>query len=250
VSEQNQDEPNKSLFGALQAPAILEISDKEERKLLFERAKSLGLRHSNNISTAKLREMVNAKMEGAEVEEQDGDDPADEDARVQELQAEIARLQAEAAEKKAAPAASDEVNALTGQSPAPKTLTPNQRKALRRREKQLDSLKLIRLRITNLNPNKKDLPGEIITVANDLIGVVRKYIPYGEHSENGYHVPNILYKFMKRRQFQDIREVKKNGQDTVVRRLVKEFALEVLPPLTEEELNLLKAAQAAHGNIG
>lgn len=111
-----------------------------------------------------------------------------------------------------------------------------------------DEMRLIRLRITNLDPKKKDLPGEILTVANEYIGTVRKYVPFGEATEDGYHVPNCLYEQLKTRKFLHIRVVKQpNGQERVEHKMVPEFALEVLPPLTKDELRELATAQTAAG---
>jgi hypothetical protein len=118
------------------------------------------------------------------------------------------------------------------------------------RERMLrECMKLIRIRVTNLDPKKKDLPGEVFTVANEYIGTVRKFVPYGEVTDNGYHVPNVIYNMMKRRKFLNIRTRKGNGDQIIVEQnWVKEFAIEVLPPLTPEELKRLATAQLAAGN--
>jgi hypothetical protein len=112
-----------------------------------------------------------------------------------------------------------------------------------------EQMKMVRLRITNLNPNKKELTGEIFTVANKFLGIVKKYIPYGEVTEDGYHVPYILYTELRDRKFLSIktRQDKTTGQIVVSQNWVPEFALEVLPQLTQAELNKLAAAQSAAG---
>jgi hypothetical protein len=117
-----------------------------------------------------------------------------------------------------------------------------------REQLRRDELKLIRLRITNLDPNKKDLHGEIFTLANEYLGTVAKYIPYGEVTDQGYHVPYCIYRQLEQRKFLNIR-VKKasNGQTKVESGWVKEFSLDVLPPLTPAELAKLANAQAAAG---
>jgi len=133
------------------------------------------------------------------------------------------------------------------------TLTPQQRKSKVRKEMRETQLKLVRLRITNLNPGKKDLSGEIFTIANKYLGTIRKYIPYGEVTENGYHVPQIIYQQMKDRKFLNVKTKtnSRNGQINVETRWVNEFALEVLPQLTEKELQKLANAQAmAAGDAG
>jgi hypothetical protein len=113
-------------------------------------------------------------------------------------------------------------------------------------------MKLVRLRITNLDPKKKDLPGEIITVANRYLGTVRKYIPFGEVTDNGYHVPYCIYTELQSRQFLNIRTIKdqRTGTNRIETTLAREFALEILPPLTKEELDRLATSQIAAGTSG
>jgi hypothetical protein len=114
-------------------------------------------------------------------------------------------------------------------------------------QKQYDEqMRLVRVRITNMDPRKKDLPGEIFTVANRVLGVVKKFIPYGEQTDNGYHIPYILYNALKERVFTNIKTRKgSNGRIIVETNDAREFALEVLPPLTEKELAALAAQQGA-----
>lgn len=113
-------------------------------------------------------------------------------------------------------------------------------------------MKLVRVRITNLDPKKKDLPGEIVTVANEYLGTVRKFIPFGEHTDEGYHIPQILLTELEGRKFLSINTSKKNkrtGTPEVSDRWAKEFAIEILPSLTVDELNRLATAQLAAGSV-
>ena len=115
-----------------------------------------------------------------------------------------------------------------------------------------ENMRMIRLRITNLDPKKKDLPGEIITVANEYLGTVRKFVPFGEVTEQGYHVPYCIYKLLKSRKFLNIRTVKNPAdplKPIIQQNWVNEFALEVLPQLTQEELDKLASTQAASGGV-
>ncbi len=114
-----------------------------------------------------------------------------------------------------------------------------------------ENMKLVRIRLTCMNPNKKDLPGEIITVGNEILGEVSKFIPYGSESENGYHVPNIIYKFLKDRKCIILRQSKDKvtGRSVVSESVISEYAIEVLPQLTEKELKDLANAQLAAGSI-
>jgi len=110
------------------------------------------------------------------------------------------------------------------------------------------ALALVRCRISNLDPKKADLPGEIITVGNSQIGVVRKFVPFGEQTDNGYHIPKIIYDFLKERRFLNITTHRGKGKGetiSVKQQWLPEFSLEVLPPLTKEELEELAQQQRA-----
>lgn len=119
-----------------------------------------------------------------------------------------------------------------------------------RQEHFLDATRLIRCRVTNMNPAKADLPGEIFTVSNNIVGVIKRMIPYGEQVD-GTHVENMLLNMLKEKQFQQIRTKKgANGQILPETKWVREFAIEELPPLTPEELKVLANKQAAAAGMG
>lgn len=142
---------------------------------------------------------------------------------------------------------------LNGDKDEPKQKEETEAEYRARVHKRLyqENMKLVRLRITCLNPNKKDIPGEIISVGNKYLGTVRKYVPFGEKTDNGYHVPYCIYKFLKNKKFLSIRSYRDRLTNRQVQehRLVPEFALEVLPPLTDKELEDLAKAQLAAGSI-
>lgn len=189
----------------------------EELTLLKERATSMGIAYSPNIGIESLKHKIQAKL----------DAPANEDDYDAEGALEAVYVKAQSKAR----SAGNDLQAL-------------------REQQTTEQLKLVRLRITNLNPSKKDLQGEIFSVANAIVGTVTKFIPYGEVTDNGYHVPFILYTELEDRKFVSIKIRKApNGQDVVEQRLVPEFALEVLPQLTKDELAKLAAQQAAAAGI-
>lgn len=190
-----------------------------ELSILKQRAQMMGVGFSNNIGLETLKERIAAK---------------------------IAENEAKANPQNQMP----KVNPLADAGEVEQPTNTGKKKTLRQWAMERD-MRLIRLRITNLDPKKKDLPGEILTVANEYLGTVSKYVPFGEPTDNGYHVPYCIYKFMKSRKFLSIRTFtdKNNGnQVKVEQRWANEFALEILDPLTPEELKKLGAAQAAAGN--
>lgn len=203
-------------------PADDEIQSGDEMTMLKQRARMMGIAFSNNIGLETLRLKIQQKLENSEPEQTDDADVAT-----------------------AEPAAADgELNPLAGDTA---DSAPNARMSIRQKLK-LEQMRLVRLRITCLNPAKKDVPGEIYTLANEYLGTVRKYVPFGEVTEDGYHVPWCIYQMMAEKQFLNLRTRKlPNGQERVEQSWAKEFALEVLPPLTKAELDRLATAQAAAG---
>ena len=113
----------------------------------------------------------------------------------------------------------------------------------KRKRLKAEALKLVRIRLTCLNPAKKEWEGEIITVGNSLIGSVKKFVPF--NADDGWHVPHVIYQQLKERQCQ-IFYTATDARGNKVRKgkLIKEFAIEVLPPLTKEELEELARRQA------
>ena len=113
----------------------------------------------------------------------------------------------------------------------------------KRKRLKTEALKLVRIRLTCLNPAKKEWEGEIITVGNSLIGTVKKFVPF--NADDGWHVPHVIYQQLKERQCQ-IFYTATDARGNKVRKgkLIKEFAIEVLPPLTKEELDELARRQA------
>jgi len=118
--------------------------------------------------------------------------------------------------------------------------TESERRFRRKREANA----LVRIRLSCMNPAKAEWDGEIFTTGNALVGSIKKYVPF--NAEDGWHVPQIIYEQIIQRQcqiFYAARDVRGNA----VRKgkLIKEFAVEVLPPLTVDELKELALRQAA-----
>ena len=117
--------------------------------------------------------------------------------------------------------------------------TPNQRKLRKKRE----AGELIRIRVTCMNPNKRDWDGEIFSASNSTVGTFKKYVPF--NADEGWHVPNIIYQVLKDRECQVFSTVTgPRGNKFRKGKLIKEFAIEVLPPLTQKELDELARRQA------
>lgn len=116
-----------------------------------------------------------------------------------------------------------------------------------RRAMKLRHLRLLRVKITNLNPADAEVPGSIVTVLNPYLGKVSKFIPYGDESENGYHVPAILVQELKSRKFpmRKLNKRSKFGVKTYKTVMAPKFSVEVLEDLSESERRQLALQQAA-----
>jgi len=111
-----------------------------------------------------------------------------------------------------------------------------------------EASRLIRIRISCMNPNKKEWEGEVFTVSNSAVGTHKKFVPF--NNEDGWHVPNIIYKHLLERECQIFQTVKgPRGNKIRKGKLIKEFAIEVLTPLTPVEIQELATQQAMGNNI-
>lgn len=102
---------------------------------------------------------------------------------------------------------------------------------------------LIRVRVTCMNPAKKEWDGEIISVGSAKIGTYKKFVKF--NTEDGWHIPFIIYEYLKERKCSVFFTEKDHlGQKVRKSKLVNEFNIEVLPSLTKEELKDLAQRQA------
>lgn len=122
-------------------------------------------------------------------------------------------------------------------------------KAQVRLEKKRDAERQVRIQITCMDPKRSEWEGEVFTAGNSLLGSYRKMVPFNVP----WHVPNIIYKQIKAAKCQVfhtvIREV--HGKKVKQRegKLINAFAVEVLDPLTEEQLQELARSQAMRGAV-
>ena len=136
-------------------------------------------------------------------------------------------------------AANQEQN--TQDTPASEVKESENAKRLRMKK---EAMKLVRVRVTCMNPYKNELEGDLFTAGNSVVGTVSRYIPF--NAEDGWHIEQILYDQLKNRVFQSFYTTKDSRGNKVRKgKLVKEYAIEVLPPLTKEELAELAVRQAA-----
>ena len=141
----------------------------------------------------------------------------------------------------------EEIKDIQSLSTGSKTyLTGEEFKRIQESNKKRNVNKLIRVRVTCMNPMKKEWEGEIISVGSSKLGTFKKYIPYNVE----WHVPKIIYEHLKERKCSVFHTVKDyRGQKVRKSKLVSEFSVETLPPLTAEELKDLAQRQAMINGI-
>ena len=77
---------------------------------------------------------------------------------------------------------------------------------------------------------------------------MKKYVPF--NADEGWHVPTIIYKQLVNRECQVFTTVRDaRGNASRKGKLIKEFAIEVLPQLTPDELQELARRQAMAKSI-
>lgn len=115
------------------------------------------------------------------------------------------------------------------------------------RKLKKENEKLVRVRIMCMNPQKKEWQGQYFTVGNAEIGRYTKYILF----DHEYHINEFMRKNIEAKEFRTSKLVP-DGKGGKVRKniIAKEFNVEVLPPLTEAELDALRKDQLARNAIG
>ena len=114
-----------------------------------------------------------------------------------------------------------------------------------------EGLSLIRVIVRPNDPLKIDATGDIFTVGSNVINdgqAVKKYIPY--NNEEGWHIPKILYNHLLAAECQIFARTTRNGQEVMEPKNIKAYNVEVLPPLTQDEIDKLRVKQKATGSVG
>ncbi len=191
------------------------MTDKTEIQLLKEKADEKGIVYKGNISLVALKELVYGDLVKAEVEVKE--EPKQKLVQRQGTPAEVAKDKAVLRQHMIA-------------------------------QKRKEANRLVRVRITCMNPDRTEHPGEIFTVANNVVGTVRKYVPFG--ADEGWYVPQMILNVMKERKCQVFTNKRlPNGQTIKKGKLVNEFAIEYLDDLTAVELETHKTKQLAEQSL-
>lgn len=130
-------------------------------------------------------------------------------------------------------------------SPLPKKALS---KAERLIEKRNDAARKVRVRISCMNPSKKEWEGDIFSVSNSIVGTHKVYVPF--NNEEGWHIPNIIYKHILERECQIFVKAKgPRGEKIKKSKIIKEFSVELMDQLTKAELQDLATRQTMANNL-
>jgi len=211
-----------------------EVPQVDELQILKDRAEKMGMSYHPKIGLETLRNKINAKLQG-------NDAPAEPDVSINVDSAKPGTEETVIATIPEVPKLSEAQIASKKENVI---LTPRER----RRQKIESATRLVRVRISCMNPNKKAWEGEIITVSNSAVGSLKKYIPF--NNEEGWHIPYMMFLHLKERQCQIfVQKRNHRGQKVMQPKLIKEFAIELMDDLTAEELKDLGQRQAVAGSL-
>jgi hypothetical protein len=180
-----------------------------EIEMLRARAKTLGLSHHPSMGLDKLKLLVKEAMEPKPSEE----------APIVEIPVQTTK-------------------------PAPKAETTPQRRARLHKE----ATRLVRCVVSCMNPRKQEQEFQMFSVSNSVIGTITKVVPFDV--EEGFHIPKIILDNIEEAQCQVFHTVKgPRGNKVRKGKLVKEFSVRVLKPLTTKELDTLARDQKQRNNL-
>lgn len=129
--------------------------------------------------------------------------------------------------------------------------TPEATAASRKLTKEQRALKLVRVIVSPNDPLMSTYPGLIFTAGSSAVQsgrMVKKFVPF--NNDAGWHVPQIILDQIENGQMQKFRPVKlPNGEKGMQAYLAKKFNVQILPPLTRQQLIELAAAQQSRGGV-
>ena len=177
-----------------------------ELDMLKQRADLMGIAYHPNIGVVKLKAKIDDQLEGPSEGHED--------------------------------LSSDDINTMaTSLGSQPTVETP----AAIRARMQKQALQLVRVRVACMNPLKGNLKGDLFSVGNAQIGFTKKFVPF--NTEQGWHVPAILLRQIQSKKYMTHYETKIGNKKIKKHRLVPEYSVEILPPLTAKELKDLAQRQ-------
>jgi hypothetical protein len=215
-----------------------------ELELLQKRAAALNITIDGRWGVEKLREVVAAALA-----DKPAVTPAPAPVAAPAVVAVAKPVEEDDGEIKSpvAPTLMPSLAAATAAALAPEELaaeTEGQKKNRLRREAQA----LVRVRVSCMNPTKKNMKGELMCVSNKNFGTIQRFIPFNRD----WHIEKVLFDALSEREYM-VFDREKTGRaniEVVTPRCVPEFNIAVLPPLTKGELKDLGQRQAMANGTG
>ena len=128
-----------------------------------------------------------------------------------------------------------------------KKLTPKEH--LKKLTKEQRALRMQRIVVSPNDPLMSSYNGLIFTVGSSSVNkgrMIKKYVPF--NNDDGWHVPQIIIDQIEAAEMQKFKQVTlPNGEKTLQPYITKKFNVQILPPLTKEEMEQLAAAQKSRG---
>jgi hypothetical protein len=116
--------------------------------------------------------------------------------------------------------------------------------------RQDDAEKLIRVIVRPNDPLKLESSGEIFSFGSKVIDErkAKKYVPF--NNDEGWHITSMMYENIIAAECQIFKKVTRNGQDTMEAVKIKAYNVEVLPALTQGEIDKIAIRQKATSSVG
>jgi hypothetical protein len=110
--------------------------------------------------------------------------------------------------------------------------------------------KLIRVIVRPNDPLKLESSGEIFSFGSKLIDEkkAKKYVPF--NNDEGWHITNMMYQNIIASECQIFKKVTRKGQETMEAVKIKAYNVEVLPALTQGEIDKIAIRQKATSSVG
>ena len=108
--------------------------------------------------------------------------------------------------------------------------------------------KLVRCRVTCMDPGRKDWEGDYFTVSNSVIPTIKKYVSF---VADAWYVPQMILDQLLEKECTVFKTVKGPRGDKMRKGFQQPaYNIVMLPPLNAEEMTTLATQQAMAGNIG
>lgn len=105
-----------------------------------------------------------------------------------------------------------------------------------------EAQRLVRVRVTNMDPTKKDHTGQIFGFSNSVVGTLQKFVPFDV--DQGFHIPQVLVNVIRSGKYRVTKHRKGlRGNDIPYSVELPSFSVEILDALSASDLEAIKTRQ-------